>query len=83
MRFQNAILRAVVPNCRAIEVSVSPGRTVYWVKRFMGRGIDDVDEEDAATVAARALEALEAPFVLPQRQIRIGGSIGIAMTGTW
>jgi len=40
--------------------------------------LDDVDEEHAATVAARVLEALEAPFVLPQRPIRIGGSIGIA-----
>ncbi|HEX5823458.1 MAG TPA: extracellular solute-binding protein [Candidatus Limnocylindrales bacterium] len=40
--------------------------------------LDDVDEEHAATVAARALAALEPPFVLAQRQIRIGGSIGIA-----
>jgi diguanylate cyclase (GGDEF)-like protein/PAS domain S-box-containing protein len=40
--------------------------------------LDDVDEDHAANVAARALVALEAPFVLPQRQIRIGGSIGIA-----
>jgi diguanylate cyclase (GGDEF)-like protein len=40
--------------------------------------LDDVDEEHAANVAARALASLEAPFVLPQRQIRIGGSIGIA-----
>ena len=40
--------------------------------------LDDVDEDDASTVAARVLSALEAPFVLPQRSIRIGGSIGIA-----
>ena len=40
--------------------------------------LDDVDEEAAAVVASRVLSALEAPFVLPQRPIRIGGSIGIA-----
>jgi len=40
--------------------------------------LDDVDEEEAAVVAARVLAALEAPFVLPQRPIQIGGSIGIA-----
>jgi diguanylate cyclase (GGDEF)-like protein/PAS domain S-box-containing protein len=40
--------------------------------------LDDVDEADASTVAARVLSALEAPFVLPERSIRIGGSIGIA-----
>jgi diguanylate cyclase (GGDEF)-like protein/PAS domain S-box-containing protein len=40
--------------------------------------LDDVDEDHVANVAARALAALEEPFVLPQRQIRIGGSIGIA-----
>jgi diguanylate cyclase (GGDEF)-like protein/PAS domain S-box-containing protein len=40
--------------------------------------LDDVDEDDASTVAARVLSALEAPFVLPERSIRIGGSIGIA-----
>jgi diguanylate cyclase (GGDEF)-like protein/PAS domain S-box-containing protein len=40
--------------------------------------LDDVAEEEAGIVAARALAALEAPFILPQRHIRIGGSIGIA-----
>ena len=40
--------------------------------------LDDVDEEDASRVAARVLSVLEAPFVLPQRDIWIGGSIGIA-----
>jgi diguanylate cyclase (GGDEF)-like protein len=40
--------------------------------------LDDVDEEDAATVAARVMSTLEAPFVLPERAIRIGASIGIA-----
>jgi len=40
--------------------------------------LDDVDEEHAAGVAARVLAALEEPFVLPQRPIRLGGSIGIA-----
>ena len=40
--------------------------------------LDDVDEEDASIVAARVLSALEAPFILPQRSIRIGGSIGSA-----
>ncbi len=40
--------------------------------------LDDVDEEDASTVAARVLSVLEAPFALPQRDIWIGGSIGIA-----
>jgi diguanylate cyclase (GGDEF)-like protein/PAS domain S-box-containing protein len=40
--------------------------------------LDDVDEEDASLVAARVLSALEAPFVLPERAIRLGGSIGIA-----
>jgi diguanylate cyclase (GGDEF)-like protein/PAS domain S-box-containing protein len=42
--------------------------------------LDDVDEADASTVARRILVALEAPFVLSQRSIRIGGSIGIAHT---
>jgi diguanylate cyclase (GGDEF)-like protein len=42
--------------------------------------LDDVDEADAGAVARRILEALEAPFVLSQRSIRIGGSIGIAHT---
>ena len=42
--------------------------------------LDDVDEADASAVARRVLEALEAPFVLSQRSIRIGGSIGIAHT---
>ncbi len=40
--------------------------------------LDDVDEGDASLVAARVLSALEAPFVLPERAIRLGGSIGIA-----
>jgi diguanylate cyclase (GGDEF)-like protein/PAS domain S-box-containing protein len=40
--------------------------------------LDDVDEEHAATVAARVLAALEEPFVLAERAIRLGGSIGIA-----
>jgi diguanylate cyclase (GGDEF)-like protein/PAS domain S-box-containing protein len=42
--------------------------------------LDDVDEADAEVVAQRILRALEAPFVLSQRSIRIGGSIGIAHT---
>src|SRR6185369_17871837 len=42
--------------------------------------LDDVDEADASAVARRILDALEAPFVLSQRSIRIGGSIGIAHT---
>jgi diguanylate cyclase (GGDEF)-like protein len=42
--------------------------------------LDDVDEADASSVARRILDALEAPFVLSQRSIRIGGSIGIAHT---
>jgi diguanylate cyclase (GGDEF)-like protein/PAS domain S-box-containing protein len=42
--------------------------------------LDDVDEADASIVARRILVALEAPFVLSQRSIRIGGSIGIAHT---
>ena len=40
--------------------------------------LDDVDEEDSSVVAARVLSALEAPFVLSERAIRVGGSIGIA-----
>src|SRR6185369_17719524 len=44
--------------------------------------LDDVDEADANVVARRILDALEAPFVLSQRSIRIGGSIGIAHTAS-
>ncbi len=40
--------------------------------------LDDVDEDGAQSVAKRLLKDLAEPFPLPQRPVRIGGSIGIA-----
>ncbi len=42
--------------------------------------LDDIDVDEAETVAARILRALDVPLKLPHRAVRIGGSIGLAHT---
>jgi diguanylate cyclase (GGDEF)-like protein/PAS domain S-box-containing protein len=41
--------------------------------------LDDVDEDQAVIVASRVLQALDRPFDLSDRQVRIGTTIGIAL----
>jgi diguanylate cyclase (GGDEF)-like protein len=42
--------------------------------------LEDVDEDEAVIVASRVLQALDRPFDLSDRQLRIGTTIGIALT---
>ncbi len=41
--------------------------------------LEDVDEDEAVVVASRVLQALDRPFDLSERQLRIGTTIGIAL----
>ena len=43
--------------------------------------LDDVDEDAAVSVANRALAALNRPFELTEHTVRIGATIGIALSG--
>src|SRR3989442_1330312 len=41
--------------------------------------LDDVDEDEAVSVATRTLAALNGPFELTDRAVRIGATVGIAL----
>jgi diguanylate cyclase (GGDEF)-like protein/PAS domain S-box-containing protein len=44
--------------------------------------LEEVDEDEAAAVARRVLDALDRPFQLTERSMRVGVSIGIAMSSS-
>ncbi len=44
--------------------------------------VDDVDEDAAVGVATRALAALNRPFELTDRAVRIGGTVGIVLSSS-
>ena len=61
--------------------AVRPGDTAA---RFGGDEfallLDDVDEDQAVSIATRALAALNRPFELSDRPVRIGATVGIALS---
>jgi len=63
-RFQKAMLRAVVSNWRAIEVRLSPERTVYTVKVGRGLGVGRTNVGDADGLLEPAMPDGLAPGVL-------------------
>ena len=66
-----------------LRASVRPGDTVARLggDEFVVLLEDIVDEEDATQVAERVLEQLKRPLTLGERELYIGASIGIAVSG--